>query len=72
MEIATRPPELGRDLFGDDGLDPYCEQPGTAWLMYLALVSTYDKTTTWYFLFNHMSQQVFDREGIVATLSEGV
>jgi hypothetical protein len=63
--------ELGHNLFGEDGVDPYCEQPGTAWLMHWFLASTYDKTTTWYFLFNHVSQQVFDRDAIVSTLWQG-
>jgi hypothetical protein len=60
--------ELGQVLFGADGLDPFCEHAATSWLMHWFLASTYDKTTTWYFLFNHISQQVFDREGIVAAL----
>lgn len=62
------PTELGATLFSEDGLDPYCEQPGTPWLVHWLLASTYDKTTTWYFLFNHVSQQVFDRETIVSAL----
>jgi hypothetical protein len=63
--------KLGRELFGEDGFDPYCEQPGTAWLMHWFLASTYEKTTTWYFLFNHVSQQIFDRDNIVSTLWQG-
>jgi hypothetical protein len=60
--------ELGNELLGESGLDPYCERPATAWLMHWFLASTYDKTTTWYFLFNHVSQQLFDRETLVAAL----
>jgi hypothetical protein len=51
------------------GLDPYCEHISTVWLMHWFLASTPDRTTTWYFLFNHIVQQVFDRELIGKTLS---
>lgn len=51
------------------GLDPYCEQISTVWLMHWFLASTPDRTTTWYFLFNHIVQQVFDRELIGKALA---
>lgn len=62
------PTALGANIFGIDGFDPYCEQAATPWLMHWFLASTYDKTTTWYFLFNHVTQQVFERESVVAAL----
>ena len=46
------------------GLDPYCENISTVWLMHWFLASNPDRTTTWYYLFNHVVQQVFDREFI--------
>ena len=51
------------------GLDPYCEHISTVWLMHWFLASTPDRTTTWHFLFNHIVQQVFDRESIGKALS---
>lgn len=51
------------------GLDPYCEHISTVWLMHWFLASTPDKTTTWYYLFNHISQPVFDRDSIGKALS---
>jgi hypothetical protein len=51
------------------GLDPYCEHISTVWLMHWFLASTPERTTTWYFLFNHIVQQVFDRELIGKALS---
>jgi hypothetical protein len=36
--------------------------------MHWQLASTHEKTTTWWFLFNHTVQQVFDRELIVSSL----
>jgi len=51
------------------GLDPYCEHISTVWLMHWFLASTPDKTTTWYYLFNHVVQPVFDRDSIGKALS---
>lgn len=51
------------------GLDPYCEHISTVWVIHWFLASTPDRTTTWYFLFNHIVQQVFDRELIGKALS---
>ena len=62
---SFEPTQIGDLLFNDvDGLDPYCENISTVWLMHWFLASTPSKTTTWYFLFNHVVQQVFDRESI--------
>jgi len=64
------PTELGALLFDPEkGLDPYCERPASIWLMHWLLASTPSKTTTWWYLFNHVVQQVFDRESIVASLT---
>lgn len=63
------PSELASILFDPEtGLDPYCEHPATAWLMHWRIAGTPDKTTTWYFLFNHVVQQIFDREAVVDAL----
>lgn len=65
--VATN---LAHLLFDPEtGLDPFCERPATTWLVHWFLASTPDKTTTWYYLFNHVVQQVFDREAVVNALS---
>lgn len=65
--VAT---SLAHLLFDPDtGLDPFCERPATTWLVHWFLASTPDKTTTWYYLFNHVVQQVFDREAVVNALT---
>lgn len=65
--------DLAHRLFHPEtGLDPFCEKPATTWLMHWFLASAphkTHKTTTWYFLFNHVVQQVFDREAIVSALA---
>lgn len=55
------------DLLFDQftGLDPFCESPSSVWLMHWFVASTPEKTTSWYYLFNHVVQQVFDREVVV-------
>ncbi|WP_229509582.1 DUF4007 family protein [Massilia sp. CCM 8734] len=63
---ATR---LGHLLFKTNGFDEFNEHPATTWLMHWQVASTHEKTTTWWYLFNHMVQQVFDRELINASLS---
>jgi hypothetical protein len=52
-------------LFNENnGLDPFCENPSTVWLMHWFLASSPERTTTWYYLFNHIVQQVFDRDTV--------
>jgi hypothetical protein len=65
-----RPTKLGHQLFNpQNGLDEFSEHPATTWLMHWQAASTHEKTTTWWFLFNHVVQQVFDREFLTAALS---
>lgn len=64
------PTELADMLFDpENGLDPFAEQAATTWLMHWFLASSPEKTTTWYFIYNHVVQQVFKRESIVDALS---
>lgn len=64
---------LGHFLFNDtDGRDRYSELPATTWLMHWQLAGTPDKTTTWWYLFNHVVQQVFDRDYLLKALTNFV
>lgn len=70
VDTGYAPTPLGNLLFATrTGLDQFCEKPATTWLMHWLLASTPDKTTTWYYIFNHVVQQVFDREAVVKALS---
>lgn len=65
--VAT---SLGECLFNtESGLDPYCERAATTWLMHWILASTPERTSTWYYIFNHVAQQVFDRDGVTTALT---
>jgi hypothetical protein len=67
---AYRGGPIGNLLFNEKtGLDPYCESVATAWLMHWILASKAQPTTTWYYVFNHITQPSFDREGVVKALS---
>lgn len=68
--IAT---ELGKKIFSDDGLDPYCEQYATTWLMHWNLAgNTIDtpRATTWYWVFNHFTEQGFSSAQLGDGLAE--
>lgn len=59
--------EVGEKLFGINGLDPYMESPSTLWLLHWQLAGK-AKLTTWYWVFNHHPNNIFDREHIVNSL----
>ena len=62
----TETTQLGRCLFGPNGLDPYMENPATAWLLHWQLSGRPDnKKTTWFWAFNHYPGITFERETLV-------
>jgi hypothetical protein len=62
--------ELGRFLFGPDGLDPDTEEPATVWLVHWSVAGRGRRATTWYWVFNHVVGQTFDRAGLFNSLKE--
>ena len=56
--------ELGRTLFGKDGLDPYMEHPATLWLIHWQIAARAIKTT-WFWAFSHYPLLTFDRDHLV-------
>lgn len=63
-----RTTELGRKLFGADGLDPYMEHPATLWLIHWHLVALPTKTT-WFWTFNHFPAVAFQRDNLLKGLA---
>ena len=55
---------LGQFLFGAGGLDPYMEDPVTAWLVHW-MVSGNPRNTTWYWAFSYYPALTFDRDALV-------
>ena len=64
---TARPTELGRMLFGPNGLDPYMEHPATLWLIHWQLAGQPEKTT-WFWVFSHYPDMTFDRDTLVRKL----
>lgn len=61
--------ELGRKLFGPEGLDPFMEHPATLWLIHWQLSGRPEKST-WFWAFNHFPGTAFERERLVKGLEK--
>ena len=55
---------FGRFIFGSRGIDPYMEDPVTAWLVHWMLCGN-PHNTTWYWAFSHYPALTFDRDALV-------
>ena len=61
---------LGRCIFRkEDGLDPYMEDPTTAWLIHWKICKNH-KHTTWYWAFSHYPATNFERGTLVRGLEK--
>lgn len=60
---------FGQQLLGNDGWDPWLEDPSTLWLLHWNLASTSERTTTWHWVFNYCAHANFDREFVVESLA---
>ena len=65
---SVRTTELGRLLFGPNGLDPFMEHPATLWLIHWQLAGCPGKTT-WYWAFSYYPAITFERDGLMNKLS---
>lgn len=57
-------------ILRDDGLDPYSENPSTAWYAHWWLAGRGHRATTWKWLFNHVTSPTFSREDLEVPLAE--
>jgi hypothetical protein len=60
----------GKDIFADEGFDPYAEHPTTAWYCHWCLAGRGFRSTTWYWLFNHVVGPTFTREELEKPLAD--
>jgi len=60
--------ELGDFIFAEDGIDPYIESINTIWLIHWKLAAESLRSTTWYWLFNHVTEQIIDRDNLLDQL----
>lgn len=56
--------KLGRFIFGEEGVDPYMEDPSTLWLIHWHLCGR-GRKTTWYWSFNYCPSIAFERETLI-------
>ncbi|QPH56005.1 DUF4007 family protein [Pontivivens ytuae] len=60
---------LGQLIFDDEtGLDPYMESISTIWLLHWFVASDFERATTWFYAFNHLNAQTFDRDSLTESL----
>lgn len=57
-------------VLADDGLDPYAENPTTAWYAHWWLAGRGTRATTWRWLFNFVTSPTFSREDLETPLAE--
>lgn len=48
---AVAPTQFGREVFGPDGHDPYCEDPATLWLLHWHLCRDAGRAALWHYTF---------------------
>ena len=60
---------LAMEILKDGGLDPYAESPTTAWLAHWQLAGHCYRSTTWYWLFNHVTAPTFTRRELEEPLA---
>ncbi|MFK4259198.1 DUF4007 family protein [Agrobacterium tumefaciens] len=60
---------FGRQIFSDDGFDPYLENHATLWLVHAQLASTPEVATTFHYAFNLLNQMTFTRDDLVEAMA---
>jgi hypothetical protein len=62
------PSEFGRALLGDDGWDPYLEDPGSLWLLHWQLLRPPCRAPAWWAIFNNRSSTDFSDGALLEEL----
>lgn len=66
------PGPVGTALFGATALDPYLENPASAWLAHWLIAGEGNRATTWHYVFNYISAQAFEKSSLVNGLREAL
>lgn len=70
QDAGYKPTAQAELLFGNNGLDLYSEHPATIWLIHWNLAGRGRRSTTWFWVFNHIQSQTFTRDDIFRSLKE--
>lgn len=65
---ALRVSPIGHCLFGEQGADPYLEDPRTLWLLHWLISTHREKATTWSWAFGTWNRQAFSRDELLRDL----
>lgn len=69
-EGVFRVTENARQIFQNGGLDPFSESPSTAWYIHWQLAGRGLRSTTWFWIFNHLVAPSFSREDLEVPLAD--
>lgn len=59
-----------KKIFANDGLDPYSENPSTAWFVHWQLAGLGNRSTTWFWLFNKVTAPNFTKADLEKPLAD--
>lgn len=62
--------DIAVDILHDEGLDPYAENPSTAWYAHWCLAGQGARSTTWRWLFNQVTAPTFTRQELEPSLED--
>jgi Protein of unknown function (DUF4007) len=62
------PTEFGTQLLGENGYDPYLEDPASLWLLHWKMLESPCQATAWDFTFNHFRAIEFETEQLLQQL----
>jgi hypothetical protein len=60
---------LGKTILGENGWDPFMEDPATLWIAHHELAHRPDRATTWYWVFNLCREHEFSKEKLASWLA---
>ena len=61
--------DFGSRLLSDTGWDPFLEDDTSLWLLHWHLATNKGRATTWYWVFNHLGEPEFTRDGLLHGLT---
>ncbi len=68
LSFAVSP--IANEILRNGGLDPYAENPSTAWYTHWWLAGKGNRATTWRWLFNNVTAPTFTRQELEAPLED--